>query len=67
VKEGKYMKYRLGCYEASGNMECLRTIVGGNEEAKEKARRAYNLLKEVYKCTIWVQKCEYVDPEEEFK
>nr|DAJ75656.1 MAG TPA: hypothetical protein [Bacteriophage sp.] len=61
------MKYRLGCYEASGNMECLRTIVGGNEEAKEKARRAYNLLKEVYKCTIWVQKCEYVDPEEEFK
>ena len=21
MKEGKYMKYRLGCYEASGNMD----------------------------------------------
>ncbi|WP_270361711.1 hypothetical protein [Eubacterium ramulus] len=61
------MKYRLGCYETNGDMECLRTIVGGAEEAKEKARRAYHLLKEVHKCTIWVQKCEYVYPEEEFK
>ena len=61
------MTYRLGCYGASGNMERLRTITGSEDEAKEEARRAYNLLKEVYKCTIWVQKCEYVDPKEEFK
>lgn len=61
------MKYILGCYETNGDMERLRTIVGGAEEAKEKARRAYNLLKDAYNCTIWVQKCEYVNPKEEFK
>lgn len=59
------MEYRLGCYNVNGSMERLRTIVGSEEEAKEKAKRAYNLLKETYKCTIWVQKCEYVKPEEE--
>lgn len=63
----KNRQYRLGCYEANGDMKCLRTIVGYAEEAKEKARRSYNLLKESYNCTIWVQKCEYVDPKEEFK
>ena len=61
------MMYRLGCYNTDGSMERLRTIVGSEDEAKEKAKHTYNLLKETYKCTIWVQKCEYVDPKEEFK
>lgn len=63
----KYRQYRLGYYEENGDTKCLRTIVGDAEEAKEKARRAYNRLKETYQCTIWVQKCERVDPKEEFK
>ena len=60
------MMYKLGCYKEDASLECLRTIIGKETEAKEKARLAYNLLKEVYKCTIWVQKIEFVDPKEEF-
>lgn len=59
------MVYRLGCYKEDGSLEGLRTIRGKETEAKEKARLSYNLLKEVYKCTIWVQKIEFVDPKEE--
>mgnify|MGYP004711851223 CR=1 FL=1 len=60
------MMYRLGCYKEDGSLKCLRTIRGKEIEAKEKAKLAYNFLKEVYKCTIWVQKIEFVDPKEEF-
>ena len=60
------MMYRLGCYKEDGSLERLRTLRGEEIEAKEKARLAYNFLKEVYKCTIWVQKIEFVDPKEEF-
>ena len=60
------MMYRLGCYKEDGSLERLRTIRGEETEAKEKARLAYNFLKEVYKCTIWVQNIEFVDPKEEF-
>lgn len=59
------MMYKLGCYNADGSLECLRTINGKEDEAKERARLAYNLLKETYGCTIWVQKIEFVDPKEE--
>ncbi len=56
------MKYRLGCYNTDGSLECLRTV-----DNKESAKLAYKHLKEEYGCTIWVQKIEFVDPKEEFK
>ena len=34
---------------------------------KDKAKLAYEQLKEKYKCAIWVEKTEFIDPEEEFK
>ena len=54
------MMYKLGCYKEDGSLECLRTV-----DNKESAKLAYNHLKEEYKCTIWVQKIEFVDPKEE--
>lgn len=42
------MTYKLGCYSTDGSLECLRTINGKEDEAKERARLAYNLLKETY-------------------
>lgn len=56
------MQYRLGCYNTDGSLERLRTV-----NSKEEAKRIYERLKEDYQCTIWVQKIEFVDPEEEFK
>lgn len=61
-KEDRIMKYRLGCYNTDGSLECLRTV-----DNKESAKLAYKHLKEEYGCTIWVQKIEFVDPKEEFK
>jgi hypothetical protein len=52
--------YKLGCYETDGSLECLRIA-----DNKESAKFAYKYLKDEYKCTIWVQKIEFVDPEEE--
>lgn len=54
--------YRLGCYETDGSLECLRVV-----NTKEKAEEVYKQLKEDYRCTIWVQKIEFVDPKEEFE
>ncbi len=54
------MTYKLGCYKEDGSLERLRTV-----DSKESAKLAYNHLKEEYKCTIWVQKIEFVDPKEE--
>lgn len=54
--------YRLGCYETDGSLECLRVV-----NTKEKAEESYKQLKEDYRCTIWVQKIEFVDPKEEFE
>lgn len=48
------MKYRLGCYNTDGSLECLRTV-----DNKESAKLAYKHLKEEYGCTIWVQKIEF--------
>lgn len=56
------MKYRLGCYNTDGSLECLRSV-----NSKKEAKLAYNRLKKEYQCTIWVQKIEFVDPKEEFK
>ena len=56
------MKYRLGCYNVDGSLEGLRIV-----DTKEKAEEVYKQLKEDYRCTIWVQKIEFVDPKEEFE
>lgn len=56
------MSYRLGCYNTDGSLECLRIA-----NTKEEAKRKYEDLKEEWRCTIWVQKIEFVDPKEEFK
>lgn len=56
------MRYRLGYYNTDGSLECLYST-----NNKEGAKREYNRLKEEYRCTIWVQKIEFVDPKEEFK
>lgn len=56
------MKYRLGCYNTDGSLECLCMA-----KTKEEAKRKYEDLKEKWRCTIWVQKIEFVDPREEFK
>lgn len=55
------MLYRLGCYNTDGSLECLRTA-----NTKEGAKYMYESLREELKCTIWVQKIEFVDPKEEF-
>lgn len=51
--------YKLGYYTEDGEMEVLRTV-DTREEAKEK----YKILHDSYKCTIWVQKIEFVNPED---
>lgn len=56
------MKYRLGCYNTDGSLECLQSV-----NSKKEAKLAYNHIKEEYQCMIWVQKIEFVDPKEEFK
>jgi len=48
--------YKLGCYDENGIMETLRTA-NTKEEAKEK----YNILHNSYKCTIWIQKIEFLN------
>lgn len=55
------MLYRLGCYNTDGSLECLRTA-----NTKEGAKYMYESLRKEWKCTIWVQKIEFVDPKEEF-
>lgn len=57
------MQYRLGYYDLNGELECLRIVEG----SKDEARRAYEMLKEKYQCTIWVQKIDFVNPKDEFK
>ena len=51
--------YKLGCYDENGEQECLRTA-----KTKEEAKEKYKLLHEKYGCTIWIQKVEFVKPEE---
>lgn len=58
------MGYKLGRYAANGDLELLRIV---NSNDKDKAKLAYEQLKEKYKCAIWVEKTEFIDPEEEFK
>ena len=53
--------YKLGYYNTDGSLECLRTA-----NTKEGAKHMYESLKDEWKCTIWVQKIEFVDPKEEF-
>lgn len=61
-KDDKIMKYRLGCYNTDGSLECLQSV-----NSQKEAKLAYNRIKKEYQCTIWVQKIEFVDPKEEFK
>lgn len=63
-KVDRIMGYKLGCYDTNGDPELL-LIVNSND--KDKAKLAYEQLKEKYRCTIWVEKTEFIDPEEEFK
>lgn len=56
------MRYRLGYYNTDESLECLYST-----NNKEGAKREYNRLKEEYRCTIWIEKIEFVDPKEEFK
>ena len=51
--------YKLGCYAEDGEMETLGTV-STKEEAKEK----YKILHDSYRCTIWIQKIEFVKPED---
>lgn len=51
--------YKLGCYNENGEMECLRIV-----KTKEEAKECYIRLHEKYSCTIWIQKVEFVKPEE---
>ena len=53
--------YKLGVYNTDGNLVYLRTA-----NTKEGAKYIYKSLKDEWKCTIWVQKIEFVDPKEEF-
>lgn len=53
--------YKLGVYNTDGSLEYLRTA-----NTKEGAKYIYKSLKNEWKCTIWVQKIEFVDPKEEF-
>lgn len=55
------MRYKLGCYNTDGSLDCLRVA-----NDKDKAKRIYESLKDEYRCTIWVQKIEFIDPNEEF-
>lgn len=52
--------YKLGAYNTDGRLEYLRTA-----NTKEGAKYIYKSLKDELKCTIWVQKIEFVDPKEE--
>lgn len=56
---GNERMYKLGCYTKDGEMETLRTV-NTREDAKEK----YKILHDSYKCTIWIQKIEFVNPED---
>lgn len=51
--------YKLGCYGLNGELETLRTA-----ETREEARKKYESLKKECKCTICVQKIEFVNPED---
>lgn len=51
--------YKLGYYNEDGNMECLRTV-----STKDEARKKYKILHDSYKCTIWIQKIEFIDPKD---
>lgn len=62
-KVDRIMGYKLGRYDTNGDLELL-DIVNSND--KDKAKLAYEQLKEKYKCAIWVEKTEFIDPEEEF-
>lgn len=64
-KVDRIMGYKLGRYDTNGDLELLRIVKSNNN--KDKAKLAYEQLKEKYKCAIWVEKTEFIDPEEEFK
>lgn len=51
--------YKLGCYAEDGEMETLRTA-----NTREEAKRKYKILHDSYKCTIWIQKIEFVNPQD---
>lgn len=51
--------YKLGYYTEDGELETLRTAKS-RDEAKEK----YKILHDSYKCTIWIQKIEFVNPKD---
>lgn len=61
IREGGNKMYRLGWYDENGEQECLSTV-----KTKEEAKECYNRLHEKYGCTIWIQKVEFVKPEELF-
>lgn len=62
-KVDRIMGYKLGRYDTNGDLELLYIV---NSNDKDKAKLAYEQLKEKYQCTIWVEKIEFIDPEEAF-
>ena len=51
--------YKLGYYNENGEQETLRTV-----KTKEEAREKYKIVRDSYKCTIWIQKIEFVNPKD---
>ena len=51
--------YKFGCYGNDGEPEVL-----GTAKTREEARKKYQILKKDYNCTIWIQKIEFVNPED---
>lgn len=48
-KVDRIMGYKLGRYDTNGDLELLRIV---NSNDKDKAKLAYEQLKEKYQCTI---------------
>lgn len=54
--------YYLGYYTENGEKEICRKV-----STKEEAKKAYNSLKKLYECTIWIAKVEFVNPSQLFE
>lgn len=54
--------YYLGYYDENGKEEICKKVL-----TKEEAKMAYNNLKKLYECTIWVAKVEFVNQSQLFE
>ena len=51
--------YELGYYTEDGEPEIL-----SRANTREEARKKYKILHDRYKCTIWVQKIDFINPKD---